>query len=107
ATDFSAFSLAAARMGAEIAPDAALQLVHAVEIPLGFEQAMRKAGTSESDIEAYRRARLKSARKALQAACSDANLSDTAEPRAMAGHAVPVLARMARKGEADLVAIGA
>lgn len=107
ATDFSACSLAAARLGAEIAPDAVLQLVHAVEIPLGFEQAMRKAGTSESDIEAYRRARLKSARKALQTACSEANLPETVQPRAMPGHAVPVLARLARRGEADLVAIGA
>ena len=54
AMDFSEASTAATQAAAHLAPEAAVELIHVVEIPLAFEQAMRKAGTPQAVIDRYR-----------------------------------------------------
>src|SRR5690606_18968442 len=65
AIDFSPMSFAAAQAAARLAPQAVLELVHALEIPLTFEQAMLKTGTPQLEIDRYRRAKVRAAREDL------------------------------------------
>lgn len=108
AVDFSPSAAAAAHCVARLAPDALLDLVHAVEIPLPFEQAMLKAGTPQAEIDRYRRARASLARKKLQAVFTESDgLSERAKLRVAHGAAPRVLIRRARRRETDLIALGA
>lgn len=65
AVDFSPNSYSAVEFAAELAPAAMIDLVHALEIPLSFEQAMLTAGTSSAEIDRYRRRRAESAAEQL------------------------------------------
>lgn len=107
AIDFSPMSLAAARAAAHIAPEATLDLVHALEIPLAFEQAMRKAGTPQAEIDRYRLARVAAARRALRAVRAGLSMPKPGKIRIVRGDAAAVLVRLARSGRIDLVALGA
>lgn len=107
AVDFSAASQAAAGAALSLAPGAAVEFVHAIEIPLGFEQAMLKAGTSQVEIERYRRARAHDARRQIGAALKELDLP-VARPkiRIVHGAAGPALVRLSRSGRTDLIALG-
>lgn len=106
AIDFSPMSLAAAQAAATIAPQATLELVHALEMPLAFEQAMLKAGTPQAEIDRYRRARAQVARKELRSACASLPLPQGRRIRIVHGDAGPALIRLAKAGKTDLVALG-
>lgn len=105
ALDFSASSIAAAQAAIRLAPDAATELVHVVEIPLAFEQAMRKAGTPQAEIDRYRKAKAREARKEMRAAVADTDLAQ-ARLRVVHGAAGDALLRLARRGKTDLIALG-
>lgn len=104
--DFSPMSLAAAQTAARIVPNAALELVHALEIPLTFEQAMLKAGTSQADIDRYRHAKALAARKELRSAWTNLSMPGRSKIRVVRGDAATTLVRLARSGKTDLVALG-
>ena len=107
AVDFSAASRAAANAAMSLAPDAAVELVHAVEIPLGFEQAMLKAGTPQEEIERHRRARAVEARRQISASLEEWDFPGS-RPRLRIFHgaASQVLVRLSRSRRTDLMALG-
>lgn len=104
AIDFSPMALAAAQAAARVAPQAALQLVHALEIPLTFRQAMLKAGTSQAEIDRYFQAQARSAYKELRLVRT--SLSHPSKIQVVRGGAAATLVRMARSGKTDLMALG-
>lgn len=107
ATDFSALSGAAFRAAADLAQGTAIDLVHIVDIPLQFEQALLKAGTPPDEIERYRRARTTAARKQLQEFLADQHrISSPARMRIVHGTPGDSLIALSRSGETDLLAIG-
>lgn len=107
AVDFSEVSQAAAGAALRLAPGAAVAFVHAVEIPPGFEQAMLKVGTPQADIERYRRARARDARRQIGAALAELDLpAACATMQIVHGAAGPALLRLSRSGRTDLLALG-
>lgn len=104
AVDFSPMSIEAARIAAETMPQARLDLVHVLEVPLAFEQAMLTAGTSQARIEQYRQARARTATEALKAARTE--ISAIGGTRVIRGDPATVLIRLARSARTDLVALG-
>lgn len=104
AIDFSPMSFAAAQAAGEVAPRAALELVHALEIPLSFEQAMLKVGTPQAEIVHYRRVKARAARAELRSLRD--SLSAPGRVRVVHGDPAATLVRMARSGKTDLVALG-
>lgn len=107
AADFSTASQAAAKAGIRLAPDAAFEFVHAIEIPLGFEQAMLRAGTSQAETDRYRRARAGEARRQIGAFLTRADLPlARMKLRIVQGDAGQALVRLTRSGRTDLIALG-
>lgn len=107
AADFSTASQAAAKAALRLAPDAALEFVHAIEIPLGFEQAMLRAGTSQKEIDRYRRARAGEARHQIGVSLAQADFSSARmKLRIVQGDAGQALVRLTRSGRTDLIALG-
>lgn len=106
AVDFSAQSAAAAKSARRLAPAAQFELVHAFSVPLTFEQAMLRAATSEADRQAYRAAKLASAREALSQFGREVFGSETVGTQLLDGEPGPALARLARSGDIDLLALG-
>lgn len=104
AIDFSPMSFAAAQTAARIAPLAALDLIHAFEIPLTFEQAMLKAGTSQAEIDRYRKAKVQAAYTELRSVRT--SLAMGGKVRVVRGGAAAALVRLARSGRTDLMALG-
>ena len=105
AVDFSRASHAAAKAAMRLAPDAAVELVHAMEIPLAFEQAMLKAGTPQAEIDHHRRARAREARQQISASLKDLSVGD-AGLRIIQGDAAQALVRLSRRGRTDLIVLG-
>lgn len=106
AIDFSPMSFAAAQSAVRMAPNAAMELVHVLEIPLAFMQAMRKAGTSQAEIDQYRRAKSQAALKKLRLACVSFSIPKESKIRVVHGDAAATLIGLARGGETDLVTLG-
>lgn len=106
ATDFSPIAFAAAQAAVHVAPQAALELVHVLEIPLSFEQAMMKVGTPQTAVDRYRRARAGAAREALRALRADLPRLEDSRVRVVHGDAATALLRLARARTTDLVALG-
>lgn len=107
AADFSTASRAAAKAASRLAPDAAIELVHAVETPLAFEQAMLRAGTSQKEINGYRRARASEARRQISASLEVHDLPLVrARLRIVHGDAAQALVRLTRRCRTDLMALG-
>ncbi|MCP8894699.1 universal stress protein [Shinella daejeonensis] len=104
AIDFSPISIAAAQAAAGLAPQAVLELVHALEIPLTFEQAMLKAGTPQLEIDRYRQAKARAAKDGLNSIVT--KLSMQGNIRVVRGNAATALVRLARSRKTDLVALG-
>jgi nucleotide-binding universal stress UspA family protein len=70
--DFSAWSRDAIELARQVAPQAALVLMHAAEVP--FEGKMRVAGVPEDTVRRYRDAAQREARERLHALAADAGL---------------------------------
>ncbi|CAD7338186.1 universal stress protein [Sphingomonadales bacterium 58] len=108
ALDFSSSSAQALARAAELASQPALQIVHVVDWPLPFEQAMLKVGTPMAEIEAYRRGKVQTARASIDALLgSNAPAGLAPNIRIIEGQPGDVLTGMSREGSIDLLAIGA
>lgn len=105
AIDFSPMSFTAAQIAARIAPLAAFELIHTLEIPLTFEQAMLKVGTTQAEIDQYLKAKARTAHAELRSLRS--NLSVPGKIRVVRGDPATALVRLARSGRTDLLALGA
>lgn len=75
-------------------------------MPLSFEQALLRAGTSGAEIDAYRRARLIGARERLKAAFAGSSGSAPLKLRLLRGDARDIMVRQARSRRTDLIALG-
>lgn len=107
AVDFSTASRAAVKAALRLAPDAVIELVHAIETPLAFEQAMLRAGTSQKEIDRYRRARAGEARRQISASLEEHDLPlIQTKLRIVHGDAAKALVRLTRSGRTDLIALG-
>lgn len=106
AVDFSPQSVAAAKDAKKLAPAARLELVHALHIPLPFEQAMLRAGTSQADMEAYRSARADKARKDLSLFARDIASAEKVGTHLVEGEPGLALVRLAKRGDVDVLALG-
>jgi len=105
--DFSEYAKAAARHAAHLVPDASRELLHTVEIPLGFEQAMLKAGTPQAEIEHYRKAKVRAARTELIQLYGDAGrLPKGTRIKVQYGDAAAALLRASWQRGTDLIAVG-
>lgn len=104
--DFSAESRLAAGMAARLAPMARLTLLHVVEVPLSFEQALLKSGVPGDEIDRYRKGRLLEARRRLRREFAD-EFPPPVVLRVAQGEAAQLLVRASRGDCATLLAIGA
>lgn len=99
----SASAFSAAR---KLAPDAAFRLVHAVDIPLPFQQALLRAGTSQGEIARYRAARADAARKEISTFQRDYPETSKLPVELLDGEPGPALVRFSKGRHADLMALG-
>lgn len=105
--DFSDHAKAAVTAASSLAPAASRELIHAMEIPLAFEQAMRNTGTSQAEIERYRQARAKAARKQIVDLFGDkGRLPSATKIRIARGDPSSALLTASRRSGTDLVALG-
>jgi len=102
--DFSPMSFAAVQVATRIAPQASFELVHTVEIPLTFEQAMLKAGTSQAEIKRFRASKVRTARKEMDALSN--RLPVNGKVRIVHGDPAAALVRTAKLRKTDLVVVG-
>lgn len=105
--DCSEYSRAAAHWSARLSPNASRRLIHAFQVPLSFEQAMLKAGTAQSDIDLYRRARGATARRQIMDIFAEqGELPKGVQLRVAHGDAAPILIKSSHHKSTDLVALG-
>lgn len=105
--DFSDYSRAAALWASQLSPAAAMDLVYVFEIPLPFEQAMLKAGTSQAEIDHYRNVKAADARKRLiKIYGQNGRLPRGTLIHIVRGDAAMVLTDISRNNTTDLVAVG-
>ncbi len=103
--DFSADSLAAARLAARIAPKSTLHLLHAYEAP--FEGKLRYAGVDDVSIRRYREQARRQAGADMSALIAAAGIPTARTTRSIVhGYAPASIARAARESRANLVVIG-
>lgn len=103
--DFSAYSLPALQHARAIAPDAAIVLLHAFEVP--FEGKLRLAGVEEDYIHRYRIAAKDEARQRLRALRDEAAIPAECA-RLLVVHGNPSLSIIQQEQEqdCDLIVIG-
>lgn len=106
AIDFSLHSEAAAKAALKLAPDATVQLVHVIDIPLPFKQALRRTGTPSTEIEKYRQARASRARHDLSVFATDVIRRHGTVARELEGAPGAALVRLSRSEDIDLLALG-
>jgi len=105
--DFSEHALAAALWASQLSPMAMRELIHVFDIPLEFEQAMLKAGTSQTEIDHYRNARAKTARQQVMKMFGEnGRLPKATQVKIIQGDASLTLIRASRRKATDLVALG-
>lgn len=105
--DFSEHAKAAARWASSLSPAATRELIHASEIPLQFEQAMLKAGTSQAEIDNYRNARAETAQKKIIQMYGDkGQLPKATRVSIIRGEPATTLINASRRKTTDLVALG-
>lgn len=104
AMDFSPLSDAALDAARKVAPDARITLVHAYEIPLPFEQAMRRTGTRSDDMERFRQARMEESRRRLMDLAQKHDRDESIS--VLAGAPKTALVELSRSGRVDLIALG-
>lgn len=104
--DFSPWSRSAIDLARQIAPDASLVLMHAVELP--FEGKMRVAGVADDTVMRYRDAARREAQQRLHELAADTGL-DTGRVRlSTPGGADPwmLIVQEEQERDCDLVVIG-
>ena len=106
AVDFSPRSATVVKEARRLAPEAALQLIHAIDIPLMFQAAMLRAGTPQIEMERYRSARVDKARDDLSAFVCAVVGAEKVTTRVLEGDPGPVLVRLSRARRVDLLALG-
>lgn len=89
-----------------LAPNGVFQLVHAVDIPITFQQAMLRAGTSQVEMDRYRAARADKAREELAAFQRDMLGTAALPVRVLDGEPGPALVRFSKGPRVDLLALG-
>jgi nucleotide-binding universal stress UspA family protein len=106
ATDFSQASATATAHAIDLFPEARLQLVHVVHVPMQFEQALIDAGSGTS-IADYRRALMKTARSQLEEAAGRV-VARGIRPRTrvVEGQPASKLTRLAANRDVDLIVVG-
>lgn len=104
AIDFSPHSATALSATRRLAPDAPTELVHVLEIPLGFEQAMLRVGTPSGEIERFRRSRTGEARRRLLA--FGRQHAPEARVSVLSGAPAAMLVDLSHGGRVDLLAFG-
>jgi nucleotide-binding universal stress UspA family protein len=103
--DFSADSRAAATLAAQLAPKAALGLLHAFEAP--FEGRLRSAGVDHDSIRRYRKQARAKAHADMAALIEAAGIASKRITRSIVhGYPSALIAQAARESGAGLVAIG-
>lgn len=106
AVDGTTQSARAVMEARRLAPDAEARLVHAIEIPLAFQQAMLRAGTSRIEMERYRSARADNAREELSAFQRDTLGAEVLPIAILDGAPGPALVRFSKNSGTDLLALG-
>lgn len=106
AVDFSAQSVSAAQDARKLAPHARLQLIHIVDVPLPFQQALLRTGTPQAEMDRYRLTRVAKARDELLTFARDAVGIDNAAAQVLEGEPGPTLVRLAKSKRVDLLALG-
>lgn len=106
AIDYSQHSILAAKAARRFAPESRLQLVHAIEFPLAFEQSLLRAGTSQAELDHYRFTRLAEARARLSGFARDELGLGPVETRIIEGAPGPAIARLSKSKRVDLLALG-
>lgn len=105
--DFSDHANAAVLWASRLSPIAARDLIHAFEIPLQFEQAMRKAGTAQVEIDNYRKARIDTIRQEIiQTYGKNNRLPRRTRTFIAPGDPATALLEISRRRAADLIALG-
>ena len=105
AVDFSEPSYEAAACGAQIAPQADFDLVHAFEVE--FESTLRLAGAVEDKIHAYRREAREKAMLAMERFSRRLPLPrERIWPTVVHGYPPKVILDRARETQAELIVIG-
>lgn len=104
--DFSAWSLAAIRQAQQIAPEATLVLMHAVEVP--FEGKMRLAGVSDDIVGHYQGAARREAQQRLADLAAEAGLDAARVLFSTPGGADPwmLILQEEQERDCDLIVIG-
>lgn len=106
AIDGSPLSERALAQARTLAPDAAVQLVQAVEIPLPFRQALLRAGTSQAEMDRYRAMLADKAREDLSAFKRHILAGKGPAVRILDGDPGPALVRFSKGSRIDLLALG-
>lgn len=105
--DFTRYAYAATHWARRLSPDATLELIHAFKVPHTFEQAMLKSGTSSVDIDLYRNARTREARRKIREAfIEQGQLPENTPLHVIHGDAGLALINLSRQATTDLVALG-
>lgn len=105
AIDFSPASLAALRLARWIAPEAALTLVHAVELP--FEGKMQYANVDPAIIQKYRiQAQLEAMQALRGLARSEALPAADTQLLALHGESARVIIEQEQEQDSDLIVVG-
>jgi len=106
AVDFSPQSAAAAKEACKLFPGAAMQLVHAVDIPLTLEQAMLRTGTSRIEMQRYLSASSEKAESELSTFTHDVFGAGKVDARVVVGEPGSTLVHLSKDRHVDLVAMG-
>lgn len=106
AVDFSPQSAAAASQARRLAPAAKIELIHVIDFPLTFEQAMLRVGTPRTTIEGYHAARIERSRRQLVSFARQAIEDGSADVRDLQGAPGPTLVRLSQDHGLDVLALG-
>lgn len=106
AIDFSPSSKAAAVAACKLAPGVRLQLVHVIDIPPTFEEAMRQTGMLDADIEKYLSARIARARDHFSTFVRKVRGIGKPVTVELEGDPRRALVRLAQSDRVDLLALG-
>jgi len=104
AIDFSPLAeiaLAAARI---LAPNSHTELLYAYEVPLPFEQAMLRSGTSPAEAKRFREVKMNNYRRRLEDYAR--KYASGATARVLEGPPGAILVRLSHSGSVDLIALG-
>lgn len=94
-------------VAAELAPAATIELIHVVEFPLNFEQALLRSGAGPEGIKTYRDERRRFARSELRSVVKQRKDSARFRVRVVPGDPGRLLVRLSRIKRTQLIALGA